>query len=115
MSLGFVLLIVLIIILIGGVGPGFYTGSPWPYGYGAGHYGIGIVGVILIVVLFLAVTGGFDEIHTRKDFKPTGIPPSGRRNSRAGWRVTSGLRRRAARWVRHRPRTLRSRAARDCR
>ena len=32
MSLGFILLIVLIIILIGGVGPGFYAGSPWPYG-----------------------------------------------------------------------------------
>ena len=41
MSLGFILLIVLIVILIGGVGPGFYAGSPWPYGYGAGHYGIG--------------------------------------------------------------------------
>ena len=79
MSLGFILLIVLILLLIGGVGPGFYAGLPgptatalghygigivgvilipyWGYGYGAGHYGVGGVGLILLILLVLVLTG----------------------------------------------------------
>lgn len=55
-TLGIVLLVILILILLGGVG-GPYLGTGMPYGYGAGHYGIGIVGILLIVLVILLVTG----------------------------------------------------------
>ena len=58
MSLGWLLVIVLIVILLGGVG-GPWVGRPDYYGYGYGHTGIGIVGVILIIVLIAALTGRF--------------------------------------------------------
>ena len=54
--LAIVLVIVLILILVGGVG-GPYLSSGLPYGYGGGHYGIGIVGIILIVIIVLALMG----------------------------------------------------------
>ena len=54
-----VCVVILILILIGGVGPHFYTGAPWQAGYGFGNGGIGIIGVILIVVVILALTGRF--------------------------------------------------------
>jgi hypothetical protein len=57
MSLGTLLIIILIIILIGGVGPHFYSGAPWQPGYGFGNGGIGLVGVLLIVVIVLLLTG----------------------------------------------------------
>ena len=57
MSLGTLLIIILIIVLIGGVGPRFYSGAPWQPGYGWGNNGIGIVGVLLIIVIVLALTG----------------------------------------------------------
>ena len=55
--LGIVLAVILILVLIGGVGPHFYTGAPWQPGYGYGFGGIGVIGVILIIVLILALTG----------------------------------------------------------
>ena len=48
-----ILIVILILILLGGVGPTFYSGAPWRYGYGFGHGGIGIVGIILIIVIIL--------------------------------------------------------------
>jgi hypothetical protein len=52
--LGIVLIIILIIVMFGGVG-----GSRWgvPYGYGGGHYGIGLMGVLLIIVIVLLLSG----------------------------------------------------------
>ena len=58
-TLGIVLVVILILVLLGGVGPTFYSGAPWGYGYGYGNGGIGIVGVILIVVLILVLSGRF--------------------------------------------------------
>ena len=57
MSIGLILVILLIIILLGGVGPSIYPGSPWPYGYGAGHYGVGLVGLIVIILVILLLMG----------------------------------------------------------
>jgi hypothetical protein len=51
-----VVLIVLILILVGGVG-GPYVNPGWRPGYGAGWYGNGLIGLILIIVLILIVTG----------------------------------------------------------
>ena len=50
MTLGTIRLIILILILIGAV-------PSWPYSRGWGYGPSGIVGVILIVVLILALTG----------------------------------------------------------
>jgi hypothetical protein len=53
-----ILLIILILILIGGIGPGFGVGR-WPVGYGVGYPGMGLLGVILIVLLiWLLINGG---------------------------------------------------------
>jgi Protein of unknown function (DUF3309) len=57
MSLGTILLIILIVILIGGVGPHFYSGAPWGPGYGFGNGGISLVGILLIIVIVLLLTG----------------------------------------------------------
>jgi hypothetical protein len=51
-----VVLIVLVLILVGGLG-GPYVGMPWRTGYGVGYGGMGVVGLILIVVLILLLTG----------------------------------------------------------
>jgi Protein of unknown function (DUF3309) len=51
--LGLILVVILVIILLGGIGPHFYQGAPWRPGYGLGNGGIGIVGVVLIIVLIL--------------------------------------------------------------
>ncbi|HET6492049.1 MAG TPA: DUF3309 family protein [Burkholderiales bacterium] len=50
MMLGTILIILLILILIGAV-------PRWPYSSGWGYGPSGIVGVILIVVIILALTG----------------------------------------------------------
>jgi hypothetical protein len=56
-TLGLVLVVVLILILVGGVGPHFYTAAPWQPGYGFGNGGIGVVGIILIIIVVAALTG----------------------------------------------------------
>lgn len=53
MTLGTILLIVLIIILVGGVGPW----SPRGVGYGFGAPVIGVLGVLLIILAILEITG----------------------------------------------------------
>ena len=57
MSIGLILVIVLILVLLGGVGPHVYPGTPWQPGYGFGNGGIGVVGVLLIILIILLVTG----------------------------------------------------------
>ena len=52
MSLGTILIIILVIYLIGG-----FSGRFGGYGYGLGHAGIGIGGVLLIIVVVLLLTG----------------------------------------------------------
>jgi ABC-type tungstate transport system substrate-binding protein len=52
MSLGTILIVILIIFLLGG-----FSGRFGGYGYGFGHRGVGIPGVILIVVIVLALLG----------------------------------------------------------
>jgi len=50
--LGIILVVLLIIFLVGG-----FSGRFGGYGYGLGHGGIGIGGVLLIIVIFLLLTG----------------------------------------------------------
>jgi len=52
MSLGTILIIILIIILLGG-----YSGRFGGYGFGLGHSGMGLGGVILVVLLILVLAG----------------------------------------------------------
>lgn len=55
--LGLILLLILIVILLGGIGPHFYQGAPWGPGYGWGNGGIGVVGILIIVLIVLLLTG----------------------------------------------------------
>lgn len=50
MSLGTILLIVLIVLLLGGL-------PAWPYSRGWGYYPSGLLGIVVIVVLILALSG----------------------------------------------------------
>ena len=52
MSLGFVLIILVIIYLLGGM-----SGRIGGYGYGMGHSGMGLGGVVLVVLLVLILLG----------------------------------------------------------
>ena len=52
MSLGFILVFLLIIFLLGG-----FSGRFGGYGYGYGHGGVGIIGIILIIVVVLMLLG----------------------------------------------------------
>jgi Protein of unknown function (DUF3309) len=52
MSLGLILIILVIIYLLGG-----FSGRFGGYGYGMGHSGIGIGGVILVVLIVLLLLG----------------------------------------------------------
>jgi hypothetical protein len=52
MSLGMILIIIVIIYLLGG-----FSGRFGGYGYGMGHSGMGIGGVILVVLLVLLLLG----------------------------------------------------------
>jgi hypothetical protein len=54
MSLGTILIIVVIIYLLGG-----FSGRFGGYGYGMGHSGMGIGGVVLVVLLVLLLLGKF--------------------------------------------------------
>jgi hypothetical protein len=57
MSLGTILVIILIIVLLGGIGPHFYSGAPWQPGYGFGNGGISVVGITLVILVVLLLTG----------------------------------------------------------
>lgn len=52
MSLGTILIIIVIIYLIGG-----FSGRFGGYGYGMGHSGLGIGGVLLVVLIVLLLLG----------------------------------------------------------
>jgi hypothetical protein len=52
MSLGTILIIIVIIYLLGG-----FSGRFGGYGYGMGHSGMGIGGVVLVVLLVLLLLG----------------------------------------------------------
>ena len=52
MSLLNILLLVLLVILLGGA-----SGWPAGYGWGAGHYGVGIPGGLVLVVVVLLILG----------------------------------------------------------
>lgn len=52
MTLGTILIILLVIYLLGG-----FSGRFGGYGYGMGHTGIGIGGILLIIVVVLLLTG----------------------------------------------------------
>jgi hypothetical protein len=52
MSLGMILVIILIIFLLGG-----FSGRFGGYGYGMGHSGMGLGGVILVVLIILLLLG----------------------------------------------------------
>jgi len=52
MSLGLILIILVIIYLLGG-----FSGRFGGYGYGMGHSGIGLGGLILVVLLVLLLLG----------------------------------------------------------
>lgn len=52
MSLGYILIAILVIALLGG-----FSGRFGGYGYGYGHGGVGVLGVILIVIVVLFFTG----------------------------------------------------------
>lgn len=56
--LGIIVVIILVIVLLGGVGPHFYNDAPWQPGYGYGNRGIGVIGVILIIVVVWLLFGG---------------------------------------------------------
>ncbi len=52
MSIGLILAILLVIYLLGG-----FSGRFGGYGYGMGHTGIGVGGVLLLIVVVLLLTG----------------------------------------------------------
>jgi len=52
MSLGLILIIIVIIYLLGG-----FSGRFGGYGYGMGHSGMGLGGVILVVLIILLLLG----------------------------------------------------------
>jgi Protein of unknown function (DUF3309) len=52
MSLGLILITIVIIYLLGG-----FSGRFGGYGYGLGHSGMGIGGVVLVVLLVLLLLG----------------------------------------------------------
>jgi hypothetical protein len=51
-----ILIVILILILLGGLG-GPYVNPNWQHGYGAGWYGTGLIGLLLIIVLVLLIVG----------------------------------------------------------
>jgi hypothetical protein len=57
MSVTTILLIVLVIILLGGLG-GPYVNPGWRPGYGAGWYGNGLIGLVLLILVVWLLVGG---------------------------------------------------------
>jgi hypothetical protein len=57
MSISLILVIILVLVLIGAFGPHVYPGTPWQPGYGFGNTGISVVGILLIVLVILLLTG----------------------------------------------------------
>lgn len=55
--LGIVLVVILILVLVGGIGPHYYHSAPWQPGYGYGWGGNSLLTVVLIIVLILWATG----------------------------------------------------------
>jgi hypothetical protein len=51
--LGIILLIVILAVIFGGIGPW----APRGYGYGYGGYGIGLPGILLVILIILLVFG----------------------------------------------------------
>jgi hypothetical protein len=56
-TLGLIIVVFLIVILFGGIGPHYYTGAPWRPGYGLGWGGNSLIGIVLIIVVVLLLTG----------------------------------------------------------
>ncbi len=52
MSIGAILLIALIIFFLGG-----FSGRFGGYGYGFGHGGISVIGVLVVILLVMVLTG----------------------------------------------------------
>jgi Protein of unknown function (DUF3309) len=52
MSLGWILVIVVLIYLLGG-----FSGRFGGYGYGRGHSGMGVGGVVLVILIILLLLG----------------------------------------------------------
>jgi hypothetical protein len=52
MSLGTILLIILVIFLLGG-----FSGRFGGYGYGFGNSGQGVIGLLVVILLILVLTG----------------------------------------------------------
>lgn len=55
--LGVILVVILVIVLLGGTGPYFYQGAPWRPGYGLGTPLNGLLGVVLVIIVILWLTG----------------------------------------------------------
>ena len=55
--IGIFLVVLLVLILLGGVGPTFYSGTPWRTGYGYGYGGVGVVGILLIILVVWLLLG----------------------------------------------------------
>ena len=49
-----IVVILLIVALLGGIGPW----APGGYGYGYGHGGVGLIGVLLIILVLWLLMGG---------------------------------------------------------
>jgi hypothetical protein len=52
-ALGIILLVFVVVILFGGIGPW----APGGIGYGYGGGGIGVIGILLVVLILLLLTG----------------------------------------------------------
>ena len=82
MSLGTILIIILIIFLLGG-----FSGRFGGYGYGMGHSGMGLGGVILIVLIILCCSA---SCNRHRPLKYTGLY-SGRGGAMRGFIITPDM------------------------
>ena len=56
-SLGFVLLVIVILILLGSIGGPYIGGAGWSPGYGFGYPVTGGIGIVLLILIILVVIG----------------------------------------------------------